>query len=137
MRTAFRYFSFSAALLLCTCIASLGAEFSVSTAQELQNALTTAAANGVDDSILVDAGYYTGNFNFSSAESQALTLRAADGVEATAVTLDGNGAGRALGITCSVIADINVQNLTFMRDTGSVDFSGLRVETFGGVEISG
>ena len=36
------------------------AEFHVSTAQELQTALTVAASNGEADTILLAAGYYAG-----------------------------------------------------------------------------
>ncbi len=50
-------------------------DFHVTTAQELQNALTLAAANGADDTLYLAAGYYTGNFNFNSIENRSLVLQ--------------------------------------------------------------
>jgi hypothetical protein len=38
-------------------------DFHVTTAQELQSALTQAAGNGAADTIYLAAGYYMGNFN--------------------------------------------------------------------------
>lgn len=46
-------------------------DFHVATAQDLQNALTLAAANGSDNNLYLAAGYYTGNFNFNSANPTA------------------------------------------------------------------
>jgi len=52
---------------------AVAVDFHVATAQELQNALTLAAANGADDIIYLTNGYYIGNFNFNSAEARSLT----------------------------------------------------------------
>lgn len=53
---------------------SRGAEFTVNTAAQLQNALTTASANGEDDTIKVAQGTYKGNFTFDSSEGHSLFL---------------------------------------------------------------
>ena len=63
--------------------------FQVSTSDEFQAALTTAASNGGDDEIVLAAGTYPGNFKFISEESAALVIRAADGLSEGEVVLDG------------------------------------------------
>ena len=42
-------------------------DYHVATVQDLQNALTLAANDGADNNIYVTNGYYTGNFNYNSA----------------------------------------------------------------------
>ena len=69
------------------------AEFHVSTAQQLQNALTVAASNGADDNIYLTNGYYQGNFNFKSTEPNNLTLSPEPGLTNTDITIDGGGVG--------------------------------------------
>ena len=107
----------------------LAVDFHVTTAQELQNALTTASVNGAGDTIYLAAGYYIGNFNFNSAEDARLTVQAELGVANTDATLDGAGVGRALAITCSGNAPITITGLTFNRNCGSVDNAALRIAT--------
>jgi hypothetical protein len=51
-------------------------DFHVTTAQELQSALTQAAENGVADTITLAAGSYIGNSNYNSTEAFDLTVRA-------------------------------------------------------------
>ena len=59
---------FGCALVLLTAWSTARAvDFHVVTAQDLQNALTLAAANGADDVIYLTNGYYIGNFNYNSA----------------------------------------------------------------------
>ncbi len=109
------------------------AEFHVTTAQELQNALTTAAANGEGDTVFVAAGYYTGNFNFNSAEAQSLTIQAEGGVANTEITVDGAGTGRSMNLTATAAANLTVRGLTFTRNCNDYqNNAGLRLSTQGG-----
>ena len=104
------------------------AVFNVSTAQQLQSALTVAAANGADDTIYLTNGYYIGNFNFNSTESYSLTVRAAEGVSREAVTIDPDGAGRGLNLSSTAAANsLTVRGLTFLRNCGSSGNAGLRI----------
>ena len=95
-------------------------DFHVATAQDLQNALTLAAANGADDNIYLTNGYYVGNFNFNSAEARNLTLQAEPGVASDQVTIDGAGGGRSMSLSSSAADNsITVRGLTFLRNCGS------------------
>jgi hypothetical protein len=82
-----------------------GEEFCVKNATQLQDALTEAATNGEDDTILVEQGTYKGNFIFDSYEGKNLTLIGgfAPGcdtrtLDPSKTVLDGNNAGRVLHI---------------------------------------
>ena len=55
-------------------------DFHVTTAQELQSALTQAAENGVADTITLAAGSYIGNFNRQPGFSLAFPGRMWDAV---------------------------------------------------------
>ncbi len=103
------------------------AVFNVSTAQQLQSALTVAAANGADDTIYLTNGYYIGNFNFNSTERFELTVRAAEGVSREGVTIDPDGVGRGLAISGTSITNITVRGITFLRNCGSTSIGGLRI----------
>lgn len=92
------------------------AQFPVSDAQGLQNALTLAAVNGEDDVITLAAGYYAGNFNFNSAESGSLTIQGAAGTTNSDITIDGGGGGRDLNLVCTANAAITVRGITFSRN---------------------
>jgi hypothetical protein len=76
-------------------------DFHVATGQDLQNALTLAAANGANNNIYVTNGYYIGNFNYNSAAGYNLAVTNEPGVTNTQITLDGAGGGRALSLTSS------------------------------------
>lgn len=104
---------------------ALAEEFHVATAQELQNALTQAAANGSDDTIHVAAGYYAGNFNFNSAEAGSLTLQGEAGTSNTNITIDSGGTGISMNLYSSANAAFTVKGLTFLRNGGT----GLRMAT--------
>ena len=63
--------------LVCLVLGTGGAwaaDFCVSTATELQNALTAAQTNGEDDVIKVVQGTYTGNFTYTSDQGNSITL---------------------------------------------------------------
>ena len=54
--------------------AARAADFHVAAAQDLQNALTTAAGNGANNNIFITNGYYSGNFNYSSSAGYSLVV---------------------------------------------------------------
>lgn len=111
------------------------ADFHVSTAQELQNALTLAAANGADDVIYLANGYYIGNFNYNSAEARSVTLQAEPGTTNTQVTIDGAGTGRSMNLSCSGAAAMTLRGLTFLRNCGGTGNAALRAATGGGADV--
>jgi hypothetical protein len=102
-------------------------DFHVTTAQELQNALTLAAANGADDNIYLAAGYYTGNFNFNSAENRALLLQGETGTTNTQISIDGAGTGRDMNLANTGTGNFTVRGITFMRNTGDSGSGALRI----------
>ncbi|MBN1670772.1 MAG: hypothetical protein JXR37_07060 [Kiritimatiellae bacterium] len=104
-------------------------DFHVTTAQELQSALTQAAGNGVHDVVYLAAGYYIGNFNFNSAESFDLTVRGETGTARSEITIDPDGTGRGLNVSCSGTANVTVQGITILRDCGDSAKGALRVAT--------
>ncbi len=105
--------------------------FHVANGQALQNALTTAAANGADDVIYLAAGYYGGNFNFNSAEARSLTLQGEPGTTNTQITVDGTGTGISLSLSCSSDANFTIQGITFVRNGNT----GLHVATGTGAAV--
>ena len=105
----------------------MAVDFHVATAQDLQNALTLAAANGADDFIYVAAGYYTGNFNFNSTENRSLLLQGEAGITNTQITIDGTGTGRSLNLTSTGTSDLTVRGITFIRNCGSASVGTLRI----------
>jgi hypothetical protein len=117
----------AAAALFATTTAR-GVDFHVATAQDLQNALTLAAANGADDNIYLANGYYVGSFNFNSTEARNLTLLPEPGLTNTDITIDGAGGGRALNLSSSAIVNtITVQGITFLRNCGNKSIGALRI----------
>ncbi len=82
--------------------------FNVSTAQELADALNSAAMNGKDDTIILSAGTYQANssvqFQYLASESNSLTLRAADGLDRSDVVIDGGRIGTTLYLENTVSA---------------------------------
>ena len=119
---------FGCALVLLTALSTARAvDFHVATAQELQTALTLAAANGADDNIYLAAGYYTGNFNFNSAEARNLVLQGEPGTTNTDITIDGAGTGRDMNLTGTGIGNFTVRGLTFLRNCGNSSYGALRI----------
>ena len=102
-------------------------DFHVTTAQELQNALTLAAANGADDNIYLAAGYYTGNFNFNSAENRALLLQGETGTTNTQISIDGAGTGRDMNLANTGTGNFTVRGITFLRNCGDGAKGALRI----------
>ena len=121
--------------LAAACVQLRAVDFPVATAQDLQNALTQAAANGADNNIYITNGYYVGNFNYNSSGANSLTILPAAGVTNTQITIDGAGTGRAVNISCSADANITVQGITFLRNCGSTTIGALRIAGGGGATI--
>jgi hypothetical protein len=111
-------------------------DFHVTSAQSLQNALTLAAANGSDNNVYLAAGYYSGNFNYNSADPNALTLQAESGVTNNQITLDGAGTGRTMSLSCSVNGAISVSGLTYLRNCGNANYAALSIATGANVLVS-
>jgi len=95
-------------------------DFHVATAQDLQNALTSSAADGADDNIYLAAGYYTGNFNFNSAENYSLTIQGEPGTTNTAITIDGAGTGTDLNLANTGVGNFTVRGITFVAGALSI-----------------
>jgi len=111
-------------------------DFHVTSAQALQNALTLAAANGSDNNVYLAAGYYSGNFNYNSADANALTLQAESGVTNSQITIDGAGTGRTMNLSCSVNGAITVSGLTYLRNCGNSGYAALSIATGADVLVS-
>lgn len=94
------------------------AVFNVTTPAEFQTALTTAQANGADDTINVAAGIYdlVASLNFSSVEDFDLAII---GAGAATTILDGGNAVQVLRITNDGNGEVRISGLTFQR--GRVD----------------
>ncbi|MDJ0710678.1 MAG: outer membrane beta-barrel protein [Woeseiaceae bacterium] len=103
--------------------AASAATFDVSTPTEFQNALTTAQANGEDDTINVQAGTYNINalgtltYTADPLENNSLSILGAD---STLVILDGGAQVPILRIDTTALSammaiDIEVTNMTFQN----------------------
>jgi hypothetical protein len=111
-----------AALLLLLGIAqpALAGVFCVNTAVGLQNSLTTAASNGVDDEVRIVQGTYVGNFVYASTQANKLSVLggyttgcAGRVLDPANTILDGNQVNRVLVLSApDVAADLLVEGLT-------------------------
>jgi predicted outer membrane repeat protein len=100
-------------------------DFHVATAQDLQNALTSAAGNGANNNIWLTNGYYSGNFDYNCLANTSLAVLTEAGVTNTQVVIDGGGNGGGLNINCSGSSgDVTVSNITFVRNCGSYNTVG-------------
>jgi parallel beta-helix repeat protein len=106
----------------------------VATADELQSALTTAAANGEDDLIQVVQGTYEGNFGYASA-TEAFNLSVEGGyvpgcssrmVDPANTVLDGSAAGTVLVLSTSQVDDflLNVDGITLQNGSATTGNGG-------------
>ena len=115
------------ALLAGAALNTYGVDYHVATAQDLQNALTSSAADGADDYIYLAAGYYTGNFNFNSAENYSLTIQGEPGTTNTAITIDGAATGRDVNLANTGTGNFTIRGVTFLRNTGNGSYGSLRI----------
>lgn len=101
-----------------------GAEFHVSTANDLTSALQAATTNGEDDTIELVASTYRGNFSYQPKDGKDLTLRGVAKTTPDKVILDGGGKGTVLVFVASshggsvTIAGITLQNGKVPGDYG-------------------
>jgi hypothetical protein len=129
------------ALVLALAGSGWAAVFDVTNETELRNALTTAAGNGQNDTINIQARtYYTSGSPFSYTpnlgppeENYSLTIA---GANAGGVTIDGGGSGQVIninttGLTDDTNADITVTGITFQNgnDTSVDQGGGLHIRT--------
>ncbi len=118
----------------------LGAETHVTTAEELQSALTTMEASSNDGIIYLAEGTYQGLFTYESTStgaSKSLTIKAEDGLEADQVILDGNDQGRTITISASSQSlDVLMERMTIRRGYVSAEYGGgVYINTQGNVSL--
>jgi hypothetical protein len=115
-----------------------GAVFNVSTASELQNALTAAQSNGEDDIIRVAQGTYIGIFPYQSDEQgKSITLLggytagfASRVINPSNTILDADGAGPVLMISNYANGgDIFIEGFTVKGGKSSYTGGGIYVES--------
>ena len=117
--------------------------FCVSTAPELQSALTTAASDGEDDIVRVVQGLYEGNFIYASTEPFDLSVEGGytDGcagrdIDPTNTVLDGLDTERVLVLSTDQVVDFGVEGLTLQNGRVlSAEGGGLFVLTPGDVSL--
>jgi uncharacterized repeat protein (TIGR01451 family) len=138
---------FIVALAAVATSAASAATFDVSTPTEFQNALTTAQANGEDDTINVLAGTYdvsslgTLTYTADPGESFSISILGAD---STFVTLDGGAQVPILRIDTTAVSSgsaiaIDVTNMTFQNGYASgteVNGGALSIEVIETVFVS-
>jgi serine protease len=100
------------------------AEFHVTNAAELQDALDEAEINGVDDIIYLAAGTYEGNFVYIPpvTEHKSLTITGESGTSAADIILDGQGSGKTLYLydwSGGPAAEIKVNGITVQNGNSS------------------
>ena len=121
--------------LVCATLTSHAVDFHVTSAQELQTALTLAAANGADDTIYLAAGYYTGNFNFNSSEAYNVTVQNEPGVASSDIAVKGAGQATGLNLAASGASSITVRGITFVTDYGNNDPTTLVIGGGGATKV--
>jgi parallel beta-helix repeat protein len=121
--------------------ATYAATFCVSTPDELQIALTTAAFNGEDDEVQIVQGTYVGNFVFVSAEGFDLSIEggntagcASRVVDPTNTVLNANSSGNVLILVGNSVADFVIDGLTVQNgnatdSSNSSSGGGLYIKT--------
>ena len=87
MKTSIYYKALALCLLLLFAQGAAAVVFEVTTAEELQAALATAASNGGDDTIYLSGSTLVGNFRFKNEEPYRLSIT---GVSAQQSVLNGN-----------------------------------------------
>jgi hypothetical protein len=109
-----------------------GAEFCVSNATELQDALAQAGTNGEDDVIKVVQGTYIGNFSYSSSQGNSITLLGGctsgctgRDLDPSNTVLDGGGSGRVLYLHNSNGGDMFLEGFTLQNGDTSGEGGGI------------
>ncbi|MBW2048752.1 MAG: right-handed parallel beta-helix repeat-containing protein [Deltaproteobacteria bacterium] len=118
--------------------------FCVSSAAELQTALTTAASNGADDIIRIVQGTYSGNFTYASTEGNGLSVEGGYTEECVSrqvnpdnTVLDGGGTDTVLALVSQMFADYSVEGVTLQNGNATTvdDGGGLYARTEGDVTL--
>jgi hypothetical protein len=119
-------------------ISAYATEFHVTTSQELQTALSTAAENNQSDSIFLAAGTYKGNFRFETEESDtSISIQAEEGLNAGNVILDGEERDRVLFINSGENnIHVSIDRLAIKNGKSSSYPAGLYIKGNGDVDIS-
>lgn len=119
-------------IMICFCSFAMdvfGADFVVANQSQFQGALTTAASNGQNDTITVQAGTYnlSATLQFSSAENHSLTI---SGATLSKPVLHGGGLRRCMSASSTQAnADILIENLVFQSGSTSENGGGLLCDT--------
>jgi hypothetical protein len=109
-------------------------DFHVATPQQLQTALTLAAANGAaKNNIYLTNGYYTGNFIYNSAYLSSLVIQAETNLLNSQVSLDGGAQGVTLNLTCTT--NVTISWLTFIRNNGAAGTASLLIGAVPGIAV--
>ncbi len=116
-------------------------DFCVDSAVTLQNALLRAASNGQDDEINLVQGIYFGNFEYSSIESKALSIRggysqdcASRALDPSNTLLDGQQIGPVLAISGPEEgAEFTIEGMTLQHGKATADSVGKG----GGLSVNG
>jgi len=123
---------------------SFAADFCVSSAAELQDALTTAASNGEADVIMVQQGIYPGNFTYNSAEGYSITLLGGYSrgcssrvVDPSSTMLDGSGSGRVFDLYDDNGGDIIVDGFTIRNGDTAGRGAGIYAKSYSSSDASG
>jgi hypothetical protein len=118
-------------------ISAYATEFHVTTSQELQTALSTAAENNQSDSIFLAAGTYKGNFRFETEESDtSISIQAEEGLNAGNVILDGEERDRVLSINSGENkVNVSIDQLTIQNGNTTNMGAGIHVEIKGELSI--
>ena len=106
------------------------AEFHVTNAAELQDALDEAEINGVDDVIYLAAGTYEGNFIYAppGTEHKSLTITGESGTSAADIILDGQGSGKTLELydwDPGDAAEVRVDGITVQNGNSTHNGGGI------------
>ena len=106
------------------------AEFCVTTAAELQVAISTAATNGEDDIVKIQQGTYEGNFVYASHEANSLTLEggytagfASRTIDPANTVLDGIGTGTVLAFSTVQASPARTEGLTLQHGNRGLHFN--------------
>jgi len=120
------------------------ADFCVSNATQLQDALTTAAANGEANIIKVVQGKYTGNFSYDSGDGNITLLGgyttgcANRSVDPTNTVIDGNGADKALLLRNSPSGgDIFLEGFKIRNGNSPDSGGGVYARSYSGSGLAG
>ena len=138
------YFRLLFAVFLATSFARADT-FCVSTAAELQAALTITASNGQDDAVQVVQGLYEGNFIYATA-TEAFDLGIFGGflpgcgsqvVNPSNTLLDGLGAGTVLALSTDQTVNFEMEGLTLQNGVAtSGKGGGLFASTHGDLTLT-